>query len=74
MELIDFATGERTSWRGMLKKIDLFRDGMPVRRLVPQGRVFCTEFTERHPQPSGWYVHVTQVDKHVAYSSPIWFE
>jgi hypothetical protein len=56
-----------------LKRVDVYRDGAPVRRFFPEGKAFHVEFTERDDEPSNWYVRVTQVDNHVAYSSPVWF-
>lgn len=59
---------------GLLKKIDLFRNGEPYKRFKPEGHRFqVTELVEED-EPSNWYVRVTQLDNHVAISSPIWFE
>lgn len=63
------ATGENR-----LKKIDVFRNAEHYSRLVPDGISFKSELTIEEDEPSFWYVRVTQVDNHVAFSSPIWFE
>ena len=57
-----------------LKKIDVFRNGTHYQRLIPDGKSFKTEFTVNDDEPSFWYVRVTQVDDHIAYASPVWFE
>jgi uncharacterized protein DUF3604 len=57
-----------------LKKVEVFRDGEVFRRLPAKGRSLRTEFAERDGGPSCWYVRATQLDNHVAWSSPIWFE
>ena len=63
------AAGERP-----LKKIDLFRNAELYRRFVPKGRNFKQELLVRDEEPSNWTVRVTQLDNHIAYSSPIWFD
>ncbi len=57
-----------------LKKVDLFRNGAPFRRFVPQGKAFHLALTEVDDEPASYTVRVTQVDNQVAYSSPVWFE
>lgn len=57
-----------------LKRIDLFRNGDPYQRFIPEGIEFRQELTVRDDEPSNWYVRVTQMDNHQAFSSPIWFE
>jgi hypothetical protein len=56
-----------------LKKVDVFRNGDFYRRFVPDGLRFETELVVHEDAPSNWYVRATQVDNHIAYSSPIWF-
>ncbi len=57
-----------------LKKIELFRNGEFFRRLYPDGLTFRKTIRLEEDDPSNWYVRVTQLDNHVAISSPIWFE
>ena len=57
-----------------LKKIDLFRNAKPYKRFIPAGKTFKIEFKVADEEPSNWYVRVTQLDKHLAFSSPVWFE
>ncbi len=56
-----------------LKKIEIFKNGDPYRLFAPDGGVFKTEVKVREEQASSWYVRVTQMDNHVAISSPVWF-
>ncbi len=56
-----------------LKKVDLFRDAELYRRFIPEGKTFKMELTVQEDTPSNWYVRATQIDNHIAYSSPIWF-
>ena len=56
-----------------LKKIDLFRNGEPFKRFVPEGKTFSCELTVREDEPAYYYLRATQVDNHIAWSSPIWF-
>ena len=60
---------------GRLKKVDVFRNGEPYRRFVPDGptKSLKRDFTADDDGPASWYVRVTQTDNHVAWSSPIWF-
>ncbi len=55
-----------------LKAVELFKDGELHRRFRPEGAEFQTELTVECGDPSHWYVRATQVDNHVAWSSPIW--
>ena len=57
-----------------LKKIDLFRNGELLKRFVPEGKAFSCELTVTEDEPAYYYVRATQVDNHIAWSSPIWFE
>ncbi len=66
--LID-VTGENT-----LKKIELFRNGELYKRFIPAGKNFKTEFKVNNNESDNWYVRITQIDNHIAWSSPVWFE
>lgn len=68
-ELLIDVEGENT-----LKKIEVFRNAKPYRMLVPEGKRFREELKIDDNEPSSWYVRATQVDNHIAFSSPIWFE
>ncbi len=57
-----------------LKKVELFRNGQLHHRWAPQGRSLQAELTVRNDGPAYWYLRATQVDNHIAWSSPIWFE
>lgn len=57
-----------------LKRIDLYRNAALYQRMTPNGRRFQKTITVHEDAPSHWYVRVTQIDNHIAYSSPIWYE
>ncbi len=57
-----------------LKKVELFRNAELHKQFIPDGKKFKTEFKIKSSQPDNWYVRVTQVDNHIAWSSPVWFE
>ncbi len=57
-----------------LKKVDLFRNGELYKRFIPDGKCFRTELKVKDSGPDYWYVRITQIDNHLAFSSPIWFE
>lgn len=57
-----------------LKKVEVFRNGQLFKKFRPDGKIFKTELKVDEPEPDNWYVRVTQIDNHIAYSSPIWFE
>ncbi len=59
---------------GRLKKVELFRNGDVYRHFVPDGNSFKTALNIQEAGSSNWYVRVTQLDNHLAISSPIWFE
>ena len=63
------AIGERP-----LKKVELFRNGALAKRWRPEGTQFQTEWTAADDEPGFWTARVTQLDNHIALSSPIWFE
>lgn len=56
-----------------IKKVELFRNGDLYRRFAPQGRAFKETVVVEDDAPSNWYVRVTQMDNHIAYSSPVWY-
>jgi hypothetical protein len=56
------------------KAVDLIKDGEIYKRFKPNSISFDTELEVKETGPSSWYVRVVQVDNHLAYSSPIWFE
>lgn len=57
-----------------LKRVDLFRNSELYRRLYPDGIEFRADWSVEDDEPSYWYVRVTQIDNHQAFSSPVWFE
>jgi hypothetical protein len=57
-----------------LKRIDLYRNAALYQRMTPNSRRFQKTITVHEDAPSHWYVRVTQIDNHIAYSSPIWYE
>lgn len=57
-----------------LKAVDVFRNGELYRRFKPYEKNFKTEFTVTDGETANWYVRAVQLDNHIAYSSPIWFE
>ena len=59
---------------GPLKKVDLFHNGDQYERFTPKGLTFKTDLAIKEDEPSNWYVRVTQLDNHVAVTSPVWFE
>ncbi|MBD3239475.1 MAG: DUF3604 domain-containing protein [Chitinivibrionales bacterium] len=61
--------------QNMLKKIELFRNADPYRLIVPDpGSVgFKGEVALDDDDASSWYVRVTQIDNHIAWSSPVWY-
>jgi hypothetical protein len=56
-----------------LKKVELYRNGDLYQRFVPAGLRFQKIVDVSEAGPSSWYVRATQLDNHIAYSSPIWF-
>lgn len=58
-----------------LKKVELFHGTERHALLIPKpgSRSFKTELSVEDPEPGFWYVRATQVDNHVAWSSPVWF-
>ncbi len=56
-----------------LKRIDLFRNGGLYRTLLPEGIAFAQTIAVDSEGPDNWYVRATQIDNHIAWSSPVWF-
>ncbi len=57
-----------------LKKIELFRNGELFRRFLPEDPiVFRKDVRIDDPEPSNWYVRVTQENNQMAWSSAIWY-
>lgn len=56
------------------KAVDIFRNGELFKRYKPYTKEFSVNLTVEESGPSNWYVRATQVDNHIAYSSPIWFK
>jgi len=56
------------------KAVDIMRNGELYKRYKPDSIEFEAEFTVKEKYKSNWYVRATQLDNHIAYSSPIWFE
>ncbi len=56
------------------KAVDLIRNGELHTRFKPYSAAFATDITANCSGRSYWYVRATQIDNHIAYSSPIWFE
>lgn len=57
-----------------LKAVDIFRRGELYQRYQTKAIQFTQTLTVMDEGPTNWYVRATQVDNHIAYSSPIWFE
>ena len=57
-----------------LKAVDLFRNGRQHRRFRPDRTVYSVQLDIRGEVGASWYVRATQIDNHIAYSSPIWLE
>jgi len=59
----------------ILKKVELLRNGRVFDLFVPAGgKSFKKGIKINSKGPDYWYVRVTQIDNHVAWSSPIWFD
>jgi hypothetical protein len=57
-----------------LKTVDLVHNGSLFRRFQPDGTTCTLKLDIAGEAGSDWYVRVTQVDNHIAYSSPIWIQ
>jgi hypothetical protein len=56
------------------KAVDIIKNGELYKRFKPYSSEFETDLTICCDEKSNWYVRATQVDNHIAFSSPIWFE
>ena len=57
-----------------LKKVELFKNGDLFQRFVPEDpMVFAKDLKIPDPEPSNWYVRVTQENNQMAWSSAIWY-
>jgi hypothetical protein len=57
-----------------LKKVELFKNGELFRRFVPDDSLtFKKELEVADPEPSNWYLRVTQENNQMAWSSAIWY-
>jgi hypothetical protein len=56
------------------KAIDVIKNGELFKRFKPYSNEFETDITVSCDERSSWYVRATQIDNHIAFSSPIWFE
>lgn len=56
------------------KAVDIIKDGELYQRFKPNEISFETEVSFENTNNSYWYVRATQIDNHIAYSSPIWME
>jgi len=54
-----------------LKAVDVIRDGALFRRYRPDAPTFVTDLETEEPG-AFWYVRATQIDNHIAWSSPVW--
>lgn len=57
-----------------LKAVDIIKNGELYRRFRPDGKGLEKSIKIKDTEPSYWYIRVVQIDNHMAYSSPIWFE
>ena len=57
-----------------LESVELLRDGEPIDTWTPNGPRFSTEAADRRYEASAFYLlRAKQVDRHQAWTSPIWF-
>jgi len=66
--LVD-VTGEN-----IIKTVDIIRDGEIYKRFKPASLDFKIELDAYDETQAYWYVRVTQIDNHIAYSSPVFFK
>ncbi|MCL2833492.1 MAG: DUF3604 domain-containing protein [Treponema sp.] len=64
----------KTDGEKPIKAVDIFKNGDLYKRFRPDSVSFDTELKIDEHEAASWYVRVTQIDNHIAYSSPIWFE
>lgn len=56
------------------KAIDLFKNFELQKRFTPGSDQFDADLEIEDETPAFWHLRATQIDNHIAYSSPIWFE
>ncbi len=56
------------------KAVDLVRCGEIYKRFYPGNKEFIMDVEVEEEGESNWYVRGVQIDNHIAYSSPVWFE
>lgn len=57
-----------------IKSVDLFKNGDLYKRFKPNEISFDTDLTIEENDIDSLYVRIIQVDNHLAYASPVWFE
>ena len=57
-----------------LKSVELIRNGELYCRIEPEADMFENKWEIEEDEKSVWYVRIVQIDNHIAFSSPIWFE
>ncbi len=57
-----------------IKTVDIIKNGQIFKRFTPGTIDYNIELSVKDEGKSNWYVRITQIDNHIAYSSPIWFE
>jgi hypothetical protein len=57
-----------------IKAVDLIKNGELCKRFRPDKKEFECSFSLEEKDPCYLYARITQVDNHIAYSSPIWVE
>ncbi|NLF38064.1 DUF3604 domain-containing protein [bacterium] len=55
------------------KSVDIMKNGGRIMRFRPDAIEFTADVPLNDPGPGNWYVRATQIDNHIAYSSPVWF-
>lgn len=56
------------------KAVDILRNGELYKRFKPYSKEFESLVAVQEDGVSNWYIRATQLDNHIAYSSPVWFE
>ena len=64
----------KVTGENIIKAVDILKNGELYKRFIPNSIVFEQELIINEAEASNWYVRVTQIDNHIAYSSPIWYE
>lgn len=69
-KLMHIALEGENNW----KAVDVIYNGEIIRRYRPEDKTFTFEEDLGRYGKGFYYVRATQIDNHIAYSSPIWFE